>query len=363
MKRFLNFFYTISFKILLFIVMLILSWFAGEKLLNIVDIYIEDPVGARNVVRQWNGFDYESSVYLESEIESTIENVLLYCLKYNSDEEIPDPNDKKILDYYRRMGNEGYRETAEYLDSLKNVSYAVVNHSSNKILSNIKAINGKSSGTAIRSFFGNVDKTTLIVRNAKNPYFEAGTMEDYVDFVSECAMNYSDDFDLYISFGNDFAFRYDVSHYENLYNETKQKTLAEMKKVLLFSVLCLLVMTLIFILSGKSEVNGKTIPSALDRLPNDIHFFADFVISLSLTALFENSIYMLFRSAFADGDYWLGISPEFYALRANVCIVAIGCIVLASACTIKRQHKMKTLFTNTYIYRIIKGYKPDSDEE
>lgn len=169
MKRFLNFFYTISFKLLLFILVVLFSWLAGSKVLDAFNLYVEDGVSVQNVTMQWNDFDYESSKYLEHEIETTIENVIAYCLKYH-DEKQTAKTDEEMLDYYRRLSDEGYREAAEYLDSLDGVSFAVVNHKTDKIISNIVSINGKNSGTPIRSFFGHIDKTTLIVRNAKKPF-------------------------------------------------------------------------------------------------------------------------------------------------------------------------------------------------
>lgn len=356
MKRFLNFFYTISFKLLLFILVILFSWLAGSQLLDALNLYVEDSISVQNVTVQWNDFDYESSKYLEHEIESTIENVITYCLKYHNEDEAAQ-TDGEMLDYYRRLSDEGYRETAEYLDSLSGVSFAVVNHDSNKIISNIVAINGKNSGTPIRSFFGHIDKTTLIVRNAKNPSFEAGTMSDYAEFVSECAMNYPVDFDLYISFGSDFVFRHDISYYENLHNEMKIRIYSVLGYALLYIFITVSLMSAIVILAGKSEKDSKIIPAALDKMPNDLHLILDVIIYFSLTALFENSIYMLLRSSFADGDYWLGISPGFYAVRANCCIVIITCVILATACTIKRQYKMGTLLTNTYIYRFMKSFK------
>lgn len=427
MKKFINLFYTMTFKLFLFLLMVLLSWFAGSKILDIAELYVEDGTGVRNVMFQHSEFDYESSEYLEDEIETTIESVIAYCLHFKSDEHSSDNitideeddliytiiylaqshisdniviqsmidsgyveltetenkengveidgkyyiqtvNEKKIfssynehkdefLDQYRRLIDDSYRETAEYIDSLKGVRYAVVNHKTDKIISNIDEIDQKSSGTSIRSCFGNNDKTLLIVRNAKNPCYESGTMSDYVDYVSECAQSYSEDFDLYLSFGDDFVFRNEISHYEKLHNEMYGKVISLFGDIIFFIGITLIVAIALFIVTGRSEKGGKIIPATLDRLPNDIRLILNLIIYVSLSALYENSVYMLLRSARTDGDYWLGISPEFYAIRANASFVIIICVIVATICTIKRQYKLGTLLTNTYIFNLINGFK------
>ena len=356
MKRFFNLFYTYTFKILLFVLTVVFSWFAGDKLLDIINLYIDDPVSAKNVFVQWSEFDYEESVYLENEIEQTIENVIEYSLKYTP-KLTSQKHGSESVDYYLRLTDEDYKETVEYLESLKDVSFAVVNHKSDSIVSNIPDINTKSSGTPIRQLFGNIDKTTLIVLDARNPAFEVGTMTDYVEFVSTCAQNYSFDFDLYISFGEDFIFRHEVSHYENMHNEMKSSAIVKLKELYLFSALCILVVVFAVAVAGQSEVGGKINASAFDRVPYDLQLASYVTVFISIAALYENSMYMLFRSAFADGNYWLGISPEFYATRAIICICVNTCIILGAACTVKKLLKSKNRAENTYIYRLIKALK------
>lgn len=430
MKRILNLFYTLSFKVFLLILTVLLSWFVGSNFLDLANLYANDSVSVQNVFLQWNGFDYEKSKYLENEIEATIENVLAYCLKYSDDDHLSDEffeedelifaiigiaknavknktvdtslinngyiilsetddptkgveidgkyyiqsvNEEKItldyiehredfLDRYRRLIDEKYRHTADYLDSLKGVKYAVVNHDTDRIISNLEEIDSKSTGTAIRNYFGTNEETLLIVRNAKNPYFEVGTMSDYVEHVNECAMNYSEDFDLYISFGDSFVFRNDVSHYENLHNEMQSEISRKIFDTIMLIVITLFIMAIIILLAGKSEKGGKIIPSALDKLPNDLHLILNLIIYFSVSGLYENTLYMLLKSMFVEVDYWLGSSPEFYSARANLCIVVISAVVLGTACTLKRQYRLGTLFTNTYIYRFIKSHRPAKEE-
>lgn len=427
MKKFINLFYTIGFKLFLFCLLIILSWLAGAKIIDITKLYVEDSTGVINVMFQHNKFEYESSIYLKNEIETTIENVIAYCLEFESSDhpsndlttekeddfiytiihlaqsyvsnkvavksmidsgyieltETDNPEDgveidgkyyiQKVneeeiinaynehkddfLDQYRRLVDDSYRETAEYLDSLKGVKYAVVNHKTDTIVSNIEEIDKKSNGTSIRSYFGNNDETLLIVRNAQNPFFEAGTMSDYVDHVNECAQNYKEDFDLYISFGDDFSFRNDVSYYENLHNQMYKKVVTHFSNMMILIAFAFIVVVLIFTLSGKSEKGGKIIPSTLDKLPNDIHLVLNSILYLSLSALYENSMYMLLRSSDIETDYWLVFSPDFYATRANLCFVLIIYNIVAVICAVKRQYILGTIFTNTYIYKLISGFK------
>ena len=136
---------------------------------------------------QGDSFEYESSEYVRSEVTTAIDRILSFYFDYK------DKNDEKSLSYFGRREisteslihviEDDYKQSLEYLDSLDDVSFAIVNHDNKRIFSNIINIDGKPSGTQLRSFFGNNDSTVLIVRNAQNPYYEKGTMEEYVGYV------------------------------------------------------------------------------------------------------------------------------------------------------------------------------------
>ncbi len=360
MKRFVNIFYTSAFKFLVLSLSMIFSWCAASEAFDVVNHFVDDGVSARNAIIQWDGFNYTESEHLKNEIETTIENVLLNSLKYNSEKFISShksDHDNQTLDYYLRISDEDYKNNVEYLESLRHVEYAVVNHDSNTVISNLEDVNGKSSAFDVRSFFGENDEALLVVLDAKNPCYETGTMSEYIDFVSECAANYKDNFDLYINFRNDFVFRYDISHYENLHNNMKQLIVSDINLTSIFLLLYIIFCVVYINLSGKVEKGGNIIHSAHDRIPNDLKLLSMFVTVISLVALYNNSIYMLFRSSYADGNYLFGISPAFYEFRAKLCLVVLTSIFLAVICIIKRQLYFKTLFSNTYIYKFIQSSK------
>ncbi len=360
MKRFVNLFYTSAFKFFVFSLSVIFSWCAISETYDVFKRFYCDGVSAKNVFIQWDGFDYAESEHLKSEIEATIENVLLNSLKYKSEKYTNSSKaeyDDTALDYYLRISDEDYKKNIEYLESLRYVDYAVVNHDSNTIISNINEVDGKSSGFDVRRYFGKNDENLLVVLNAKNPSYETGTMTEYIDFVSSCAEDYKEDFDLYINFKNNFVFRYDIEHYENLHNSMKKLIVSDMTLASVFFLLYLIFTVLYVCLSGKVEQGGRITHSAHDRIPNDLKLLSILVTALSLMALYNNSIYMLFRSSHSDGDYLLGISPGYYELVAKICFVLLTNILLAVICIIKRQLYFRTLFSNTYICRFIEAVK------
>ncbi len=356
MKKYINFAYTFIFKLLLYLMITVCAWNSGTQVIRLISRYIENPAAFLNVFTQGSSFDYESSEYAKQEVRSTVDCVLEYSLKYMKDYNLSENGDKEEYDYYMRLSNEGYKNTAEFLDSLKGVSFAVVNHDTGLIVSNIEKIDGSASGSEIRSLFGDNEDTLLIIRNCKNPYFEQCAMTGYVEYVREKAQDYNDDCDLYISFGESLSFREEPSYYEAIHNSTLDYVSSGFLKCVALTVLTLVLIILLCSVSGKAEKNGKVIPAVTDTIPNDLLLVFYIIIGTSVNALFYNSLYMLFKSATIE-DYWFGITPNFYAIRANICLVAFVYIVCAFVCKIKRQKNLNTLITNTYIYRAISMFK------
>ena len=201
MKNAVNLLYTTVFKSMIFIFCMVFSWCTAAQTMDITQCFIRDDVSAANVFLQWDSFDYKQSLHLEKEIEATIENILLNSLKYKSEDFIAShesDRDFHTLDYYLRLSDEEYRNNVEYLESLRYVDYAVVNHDTDMIISSLEAADGQKSDFAVRSCFSQQDDSLVVILNAKNPLFEKGTMSDYSDFVTACAENYENDFDLSI---------------------------------------------------------------------------------------------------------------------------------------------------------------------
>lgn len=260
-----------------------------------------------------------------------------------------------LNDFYKRATDEDYAAITGKLESYINFNFAVVNHNTNLIVSNIPSLNAKNSDVTVRRYFGE-DKNLLIVRDAKTPFFESGTMSEYVEFVSEQAKKYGDNFDVYISFGNNLEFAGDGENYSLRHTEALGKIGSDLKNTVVFLSIMLVLFIIILRVAGRREVAGKCYMSLSDRLPNDLKFLLYLIIYISMSALYENSLYMALRTSFTE-DYWLNFSPEYYMLRSDISMVIMICIITSFACTIKRQLRCGTVISNSYIYKIIKNFK------
>ncbi len=258
-------------------------------------------------------------------------------------------------EFYKRATDEDYAAITSKLDSYENFTFALVNHNTDSIVSNIPSLNKKSSDITVRRYFGE-DKSLLIVRDAKTPYFESGTMSQYVEFVSKQAKKYGDNFDLYISFGDNLEFAGDGDDFSHRHEEALGKISLALRNTIIFLFFMLWLFIIIVGVSGRRELGGKCYLSLSDRLPNDLKFLFHLIIYISMSALYENSLYMALRVS-DSGDYWLSFSPEFYMVRSGISMVIMICIITAFACAVKRQLRCGTLISNSYIYRLIKNYK------
>ncbi len=341
MRTFCNLFYTIWSKTLMVLCILIFLWQTGICFAETTVLYRENDTALKNVFAQWDNYDYRSSFYLRDAIEETIDMVMEYSLYYHR--EITG-EEQKIIN-----ADDNYKSIIRKLNSYEDFRFAVVNHTTGRIVSNIDAISYKDSGTAVRPHFTGRDDFLLIIRNSHNPYYESGTITEYTEYVRELAENYNDNFDLYIYFGDEFSFTQGNEDYAQTHNRVLQRV----KKVTVLSAVYLLLAGLMFIalllVSGKNEPGGKVYPGLSDRLPNDLKLLLFLIVLMSMAALYENSLYMAIR---ADSyDIWPDFSAEFYIVRSYISMLVNVCIILSAGCTIKRQYRLGTLFTNTYIYK------------
>lgn len=423
MKRLLNLFFTAQAKTVIALLIVICSWLMNSELTAVFSLYKEDGPAVTNVFAQQDDFNYESSYFLKHEIETAIKDVLEYSLVYHRNENnstnsetsaetisylaenfvkhktvsqvfieegfieltpaeksnetveidgvhyIQSVNYDKIQssdnsldfdEFYLRASDDSYAEIAKRLESFNDFRFALVNHKTDTIVSNISAINGKGTDLTVRRYFGD-DKNILIVRDAKTPYFENGTMSEYVPFVSEQAKKYTDDFDVYISFGESLEFAGTSEEYSQKHEFAFSKIKSALKDISSYLVVLFIMFLALIAVSGKRELKGKYYPSLTDRLPNDIKLLLHSVVYISMSALYENSLYMTLRVTNIE-NYWFNITPEFYLLRSNICMVVMICIITAFFCTIKRQLGCGTLVTNSYIYKIVKSYKKAEPE-
>lgn len=417
MKKILSALYTIQAKVIVTTLILVCAWLMNTEFTHMFSLYDEDRTAVKNVVVQLDDFDYKSSYFLKDEIESAISDVLEYSLTYHRNGDMHESatisadaikylaegfvknktvnrifisesfitlkecdkglaeveldgkyytqqvnydkiySSDKAVDFgeiYKRATDEEYDAIVSHLNRLDSFYFAVVNHKTHIIISNIPSLNGQAPGVSVRSYFP--ESNLLILRESKSPYSESGTMVEYVSFAAEQAKNYTDNFDLYISFGDnlefagtgeDFAQRHEVA-----FGEIKESVFG----ILIYLAIIIILFALLLTVSGRHEKGGKIYPSLTDKMPNDINFLFCLVVALSMAALYENSISMFLRVSDIE-DYWLSLSPKYYLIRSNICIVALFYDLTAFAGTLKRQIGCGTLISNTYIYKIIKSFR------
>ena len=354
MKRFLNIFYTTQSKALFIVLLIVCSWLMNTEFTEMLSIYRQDRAALINVFIQGNNFDFDSSYLLKNSVERAIEDVLEYTLVYNRKANIP-------YTKYDTFATEDYDALVDHLKALKNLKYAVVNHKTDIIVSNIPDLNGVSSGMPIKGFFTE-EENLLIIRNAKSPIFSSDTMNEYAEYVSNTAKKYPDDFDLYMSFDDTMEFAGTREDFSQKHN----KTLSAVNRIYKSSITYLVVIFIIFVslvtVSGKREIGGKTYPSLTDKLLNDVKFLLHIIVYLSMSALYENSLYMALRIT-REEDYWFNFSADYYLFRSNLSMIVMVCIITAFVCTIKRQLRLGTLVSNTYIYKLVKNFKKAEPEK
>ena len=347
-KRFLNIFYTVHFKVLFVVLLMIFSWVMNSEFTELLSIYKQDRAALINVFIQWENFDYENSYFIKDSAETAIEDVLEYTLVYN----------RKALDLYTQYDNiatEEYNELISRLKSLRHFRYAVVNHKTDIIVSNIPELNARGPEANVRRYFGD-EKNLLIVRDAKSPIFENGTMVDYVEFVSEQAQKYPDDFDLYISFGDTMDFAGSSEEFSQKHNQVLLMVKSVFKNIIIYLIILFTLFVALISVAGQRELGGKTYLSLMDKLPNDIKIILYIIVYISLSALYENSLYMALQIT-NKADFWFNYSADFYLARSNVSMVIMITIITVFACTLKRHIRCGTLISNTYIYKAVKNYK------
>lgn len=341
MKKLLNIFYIGAFKFFVVLALLLLSLQMSLCFSANIKLYKQNPAAMLNVFSQPEGFKYETSEFLKKEIKTAIDSVLQYSLYYHRSTPDTSPLTAKADDNYKEILNrfEGY----------KSFYFAVVNHDTERIISNLHSINLKSSGTAVRKYFPESEDFLMIIRNARTPYYVNGTMTDYTEYVTSLAETYSDDFDLYMFFGENFCF----SGNEELYRQSHEATAAAAagnfyKAVTTIAVIIPLAVVL-FLICGKAHKGGRVYPGVTDKIPNDLKLLLYLIVYISMSALYENSIYMFLRAE--SLEFWINYSPEYYLLRSHISMLVSVCIILATGCTLKRQIRTGTLLSNTYLYK------------
>lgn len=351
MKRIPNIFYTLWAKI---VVVLLILFFMLQTSIYFADttvMYRENDTAVKNVFSQWENYDFETSEYLKEEISTAIDCVLQFSLYYRRDT----LSDSQTI----VNADDNYREITSKLDSYENLTYALVNHSTNRVISNIPDISYMESSVNVREHFPTSTDNLLIVRDAHNPYYENGTMTEYNDYISTLAQSYDDSFDLYMHFGEDFSF-VDAETFRQTHTATLERVENSTTMSLVYLAVAAVLFVFLLTVAGRNESHGKIYPGISDGMANDAKLALYLIVILSMAALYENSLYMALK---ADNmNLIITSSSQFYIIRSYVAMLINSSIIMALCCTIKRQYKLGTLLTNTYIYQYFFAYKHRTDK-
>ena len=347
MKKYANLFYTRAFKCIILAFIAVFTWLNSGYITDMFTLQVTNRAAFLNVFTQPFSFNYEESRYVQQETETTIDCILDYCLDYSRDFSPDGSSSYEDYDYYMRLSNTGYKRTVEYLNSLKGVSFAVVNHGTGRIISNIEEIHGAPTGTEIRHLFASETHPYIIIRNCSNPYYEQGSLDGYVDHVRRKASEYPDSCDLYISFTEGLCFRETPAYYEKMHSEYSDKVFSLMNKIITLSVAVISLIVLLVRVCGRAEKGGKVIPAHSDQLPTDIIALFLITIIVCASALYHTSLYMIYKTSTIE-DYGIGFRPATYAFRADVTLVITVYVICILLCKIKRQRLLGTLWSGTY---------------
>lgn len=350
MKNIANLFYTVWSKIIIVLLIMFCMLQTGISFAATTVMYRDNPLAVKNVLQQWDSYDYKTSEFLNFGIETAIDSILQYSLYYRRDTV---SDDQFIVN-----ADDNYQNIIALLDSFDNFSYAVVNHTTNRIISNIPEINYTSSSADVRSHFPLACDTLLIIRDAHNPYYENGTITKYTQYISKLAESYSDNFDLYIDFGENFSFIANASEFEESHNETLSRLSVKTRLAAVYIAVSTALFLILIMVTGKQEVGGKIYPGLSDTLANDLKLILFTLVIIAMGALYQNSLHMALRAETLD--LFLPYSSDFYIFRSYVSLMLESCIIIALCCTLKRQYKLGTLFTNTYIYQLF--INPEKDK-
>lgn len=354
MKSFRSLFFTVPAKIIFSLILAVLSFFIAECQIAYFDYYAEDSVSFMNAMAQHDSFNYETSRYFKDTVKNTVRDVVKLSMDFPEAFE-NDLDETELLNYYSSIGNSSFAEICSNLSSLKGFRFAVVNHGKRKIYSNIDAINGKSSAENIQQYFGRPGKNLLIARSCKNPYFATDTFIDFAGAIRETAQRYNDDFDLYIYFGSTESYNEEAKRCEKLHFSMRRKIEKLNNTVAVSGAATLLVILLLMTVTGKHEPGGKTYPTVMNRLPNDLILLLYGIVLLCLSSLYRTAISMIMSYGNELDELWFAHSRDFYANRVKFCIVLFICIATNLFGILKRQYKMGQLFRNTYLYGLIEN--------
>ena len=356
MKSFRSLFFTMPAKGIFCAVLFMLSLLFSECTVRYFALYSVDNESFVNANMQLDDFDYESSYYFRNTVETTLEDVMKLCFEY---ENIFDgaKSSEELIDHFNKIGDSSFSKICENLSSMEGFHFALINHSRQKIYSDIPEINGAPSSTNIKKHFGSQGKNQLIVHSCQNPYFATDSFISFAEFIRKTAADYEDNFDIYITFGSEESFAETESKCKQLHTDMRSY-IEKLNNSALICIAGLLLITLIMLtVTGKQEAGGKTYPTTANKLPNDLITVLYGIVLICQISLYSTSTSMLLSHGNELDTFWFTHSQAFYITRIRFCIVVFICAAVNLLCILKRQYKMGVLIKNTYIYSSVNKLK------
>lgn len=356
MKTFRSLFFTMPAKGIFCFLLFFLSLFFSECNIQYFRLYAEDRTSFINASRQLDHFNYESSYYFKNTVETTFENVTELAFEY---ENIFDGKltAKELINHFSSIGNSSFADIYKNLSAMPGLRFAVVNHSKGKIYSNIKQINGKASGTDMKDYFRGDGKNQLIAHSCQNPYFATDSFITFAEHIRSVSKKYEDNFDVYITFGSEKSLKEEEKKCEELHLSMRSRIEKINNAIAVYSAAIIIVAIILLTVTGKQEPKGKTYPTVINRLPNDLIVIMYSIVLICEVSLYRTASSMLVSHGNELDTFWFIHSIEFYEIRIRFCIVVFICASVNLLCILKRSQKMGQLLENTYLYSFFKALK------
>lgn len=356
MKNFLSIFFTIPAKIIFSIILIIFSILFSDTHIGYFNLYKEDSESFINAIIQIDSFDYESSHYLKNTVRNTVENTVKLSAEY-ADIFEDGADENELLNHYNSIGDNSFNKIYNQLSSIKGFRFAFVDHKKKTIYSSIASVNGKASSLDIEKYFGEAGRTLLIVRNSNNPYFATDAFIEYAELIRELSEKYNTNFDLYISFGSEEDFANKEKECEQLHFAMRDKIEKLNNTNILYIAILLIIILILLTVTGKQEPKGKTYPTIINRLPNDVICLLFIIVMICQSSLYRTATAMLISHGNELDEFWFIHSQDFYTSRIKFCIVIFICTATNLLCILKREYKLGRLLKNTYLYTNIEQLK------
>ena len=353
MKNFRSLFFTMPAKGIFCFMLFFLSLYFSDCSVQYFNLYAEDRESFINAITQIDSFNYESSYYFKNTVETTLEDVTELAFKY---EDVFEGNltAEELLKHFGSIGDSSFADVYKNLSSMEGFRFALVNHTKQKIYSNIPKINGKPSSTDIKSYFSSEGENQLIVRSCHNPYFATDRFVIFAEHIRSLAKKYGDDFDIYITFGSEKSMAEAKNKCEELHLNMRSRIEKLNDAVAMCSAALVLVAIILLTVTGKQEPKGKTYPTVINRLPNDLIVILYGIVLICEISLYRTASSMLVSHGNELDTFWFTHTNDFYTIRIRFCIVVFICAAINLLCILKRSYKMGQLIKNTYLYALFK---------